>query len=151
MLYNISTQFRYAVSEDCKHRLQKVQHVVKAIKHEQNNNAGGAYDPMELSGASSELQFNNGIRDRGRQNMHLIDFRLNQPTITFPSGAVVPCGLNDAHVLALRLYTTKVFRLINNPFRPPPQVLLQGVQPPPPPPRPPPHPMPATVLFLQEN
>ena len=58
ILYNISTQFRYAVSEDCKHRLQKVQHVVKAIKHEQNNNAGGAYDPMELSDPFNDVSLN---------------------------------------------------------------------------------------------
>ena len=71
------------------------------------------------------MQFGNGIRDKGRQHMRLEDFQ-NQHARD--------ANLGMAHILALRLYTTKVFRYINNPLR-------DGTR----------HPMPATVLFLQEG
>lgn len=77
-----------------------------------------------LNEPASEMEFSNGIRDKGRSGWRLDDF-LNEINAT---------GLKKAHVLALRLYTTKIFRFINNPLR-------EEIQ----------HPMPATVLFLQEG
>ena len=75
---------------------------------------------------ASEMTFDNtdsGIRDQGHTGWYLKDF-CDHDT----------CGLKMAHVLALRLYTTKIFRFINNPLR-------EEIT----------HPMPATVLFLQEG
>ena len=50
-----------------------------------------------------------GIRDKGRVGMRLKDF-LNHPTAK-------EAGLNAAEVAALRVYTTAVFKWINNPLR----------------------------------
>ena len=49
-------------------------------------------------------------------------------------------GLSRAHVLALRLYTTEAFRIINNPLRDQ-ERYRKGK----------PHPLPATVVFLREG
>ena len=78
-----------------------------------------------LNEPALEKQFDNGIRDEGRVGFRLDDF-LRDPI-------AAKAGLNHAHVLALRLYTTNAFPYINNPLR-------LGER----------HPMPATVLFLQE-
>ena len=86
---------------------------------------------------SSEMQFGNGIRDKGRQHMRLKDFQDQHAR---------DANLEMAHILALRLYTTKVFGYINNPLRPYcPFYNLSGKR------RGSKHPMPATVLFLQEG
>ena len=50
-----------------------------------------------------------GIRDKGRVGMRLKDF-LNHPTAK-------EAGLNAAEVAALRVYTTAIFKWINNPLR----------------------------------
>jgi hypothetical protein len=90
-----------------------------------------------LNEPASELVFNNGIRDSGRPAMRFAAFCRHQ--------IARDCGLNRAHVLALRLYTTKVFWYINSPFRQNNggRVRLQN-----PMHR---HPMPATVMFLREG
>ena len=58
---------------------------------------------------TSEREFPNGVRDRGRGTQSLIDFQTH------------PCAqkasLLEAHVVSLRLYTTSAFKFINNPLR----------------------------------
>jgi hypothetical protein len=81
------------------------------------------------TGTTSEMQFGhdkNSIRDSGRGSMTFQDF-CNLPTAK-------TCGMSNAEVLALRLYTTKAYRLFNDPLR-------SGEK----------HPMPMTMLFLADG
>ena len=79
-----------------------------------------------LDEPASAREFENGIQDEGHIGWTLDDF-LQHPQAK-------AANLNRAHVVALRLYTSKAFRYINDPLR-------QGRK----------HPMPATVMFLQEG
>ena len=78
---------------------------------------------------SSTRSFPNGMRDQGRQGEMLSDF-VNHPYS-------VQSGLSDAHVLALRLYTTAAYKSINDSLRD------LG--------RPTPHRFPVTVNFIAEG
>jgi hypothetical protein len=69
----------------------------------------------------------NGIRDLGRNGERLADFCAHPNAVW--------AGLDEAHVVALRLYTTKVFAHINAPLRRP-----QGA-----------HPLAWTTWFLSEG
>jgi hypothetical protein len=58
---------------------------------------------------TSEKQYANGIRDKGRGSMKLSDFRANQKAIE--------ARLSEAEVVAIRLYTTLAYIFMNNPLR----------------------------------
>lgn len=78
---------------------------------------------------SSDKAFSNGVRDAGRNGERLADF-VNHPSAK-------RAGLREAHVLALRLYTTATFRSINGPLRDHSRTT--------------PHPFAATVFFLTDG
>ena len=73
--------------------------------------------------------FANGMRDVGRNGERLADFCAMAPAVSF--------GLSEAHVCALRLYTTAAFKYLNGPLR------EQG--------RTKPHPLPTTVAFIADG
>ena len=75
---------------------------------------------------ASEAAYPNGIRDRGRNGERLIDFCKHDNAST--------AGLEEYHVVALRLYTTSAFKFINGPLRKP-----KG-----------PHPLARTTSFLAD-
>lgn len=85
------------------------------------------YVLREAAGSSAK-EFSNGVRDAGRNGERLEDF------VNHPSAQMAQ--LSTAHVLALRLYTTQVFRLLNGPFR-------SGSAEP--------HPCPVTMGFVNEG
>ena len=58
---------------------------------------------------SSDRAFANGVRDQGRNGERLIDF------VKHPHSK--QSGLSEAHVLALRLYTSAAYESLNNPLR----------------------------------
>lgn len=58
-------------------------------------------------GTTSEKEFSNGTRDKGQAGKGLKSFLEHENAR----------GLTEAHVVALRLYTTHAFRHINNPLR----------------------------------
>ena len=85
-----------------------------------------------LNEPCSEKSYPNGIRDKGRSpTMHLIDFVNDENAV----GA----GLERAHVIALRLYTTLAYKSINDPLRDRSRFRKKE-----------PHSLPATVLFIRE-
>ena len=59
---------------------------------------------------SSEHLYKNGMRDKGRKGMNLSDF-MKCPEVKDAE------GLERAHVIALRLYTTAIYTYINEPLR----------------------------------
>ena len=59
---------------------------------------------------SSEHEYKNGIRDKGRNGMSLNDF-MKCPEVKDSN------GLEKTHVIALRLYTTVLYTYINEPLR----------------------------------
>ena len=83
---------------------------------------------LSAAAGSSDKPFPNGTRDTGRHGEMLADF------VSHPDAQAAK--LKEAHVLALRLYTTKVFQLLNNPLR-------SGSSEP--------HPCPVTIGFLNEG
>ena len=93
---------------------------------------------MELAGNldyilnqhSSEQEFHNGIRDKGRDAVTLSYF------VNHERAAIA--GLSEAHVIALRLYTTHAFKYINTPLR----RSSDSSEP---------HPLPVTVSFISEG
>ena len=58
---------------------------------------------------TSEREYPNGVRDKGRNGMRLADF--------LQHNNVRVAGLCKEEVVALRLYTTSAFRFMNNPLR----------------------------------
>ena len=85
-----------------------------------------------LNEPCSEKSYPNGIRDKGRSpTMHLIDFVQDENAV----GA----GLERAHVIALRLYTTLAYKSINDPLRDQERFKNKEI-----------HPLPATVIFLRD-
>lgn len=78
-----------------------------------------------LHEAASERTFPNGVRDKGRQGERLADF-VQHPI-------AVAHGLDEPRVVALRLYTTAAYTVINNPLR-------AGAK----------HPLPCTVAFIAD-
>lgn len=78
---------------------------------------------------SSDLMFPNGVRDQGRSGETLVDF------VNHPSSR--QSGLTEAHVLALRLYTSAAYRSINQPLREQERTA--------------PHPFPVTVNLIAEG
>ena len=64
-----------------------------------------------VDGVSSEKTYPNGIRDQGRVGVTL-DYFMNQKECK-------QAGLAREHVIALRLYTTVVYKYINDPLRNP--------------------------------
>jgi hypothetical protein len=66
------------------------------------------------------------VRDRGRSGMRLAEFKHHPNAVT--------ASLEDTHTAALRIYTSRAFRCINDPLR-------QATKP---------HPFPATTMFLSE-
>ena len=78
---------------------------------------------------SSAKEFSNGLRDEGRNGETLADF------VSHPSSQ--NSGLTEAHVLALRLYTSAAYNSINQPLRD-----LERKKP---------HPFPVTVHLIAEG
>ena len=79
----------------------------------------------------SEKKYASGIRDKGRPSNYCFeDFMLHKN--------VTDASLSRAHVLALRLYTTPAYSMINNPLRD--KSKYNGR-----------HPMPATVLYIRQS
>ena len=58
---------------------------------------------------TSEREFPNGVRDKGRGALNLGHFLMHP--------CALKANLSEAHVVALRLYTTRAFRFINKPLR----------------------------------
>lgn len=83
---------------------------------------------MHERAGSSDKEFPNGVRDQGRNNELLEDF-VNHPHSK-------RAGLSQAHVLALRLYTTAAFVSLNTPLRE-----VNSTEP---------HPFPVTIRFITE-
>lgn len=79
-----------------------------------------------LHEAASEKTFANGVRDKGRRGERLADFVAN-PVATAH-------GLDEARVVALRLYTTAAYSYINSPLR-------KGEK----------HPLPCTVALIADG
>ena len=75
---------------------------------------------------ATERQFSNGTRDDEHVGMSFQDF-CNHPV-------AINCGLSQAHVCAIRLYTTHAYRFFNNPLRERKK-----------------HPLPMTVQFLADG
>ena len=91
---------------------------MEAIQHEVDALVGLGQDPNQevrswlnyiCNETTSEKQFVNGIRDQGRPGKVLNHF-LEHPNAK-------KAQLTDAHVVALRLYTTHAFKHINDPLR----------------------------------
>lgn len=78
---------------------------------------------------SSALEFPNGVRDCGRNGERLTDF------VRHPNSQM--SGLSEAHVLALRLYTSAAYKSLNTPLR-----NLESSEP---------HPFPVTICLLAEG
>jgi hypothetical protein len=70
-------------------------------------------------------KFENGVRDQGHEGMRLDDF------VNHPNSKIA--GLTVAEVVALRLYTTPAFKIINTPLRESKEE---------------PHPLPVTVVLI---
>ena len=85
------------------------------------------YVLYEAAGSSSK-KFNNGVRDVGRNGERLADFCNHE--------SARKAELNEAHVLALRLYTTSCYRSLNEPLRDQERTH--------------PHPFPCTIFFLTD-
>jgi len=83
----------------------------------------------ERAGTSSK-RFSNGERDQGRNGETLKDFVKKRESVN--------AELTDAHVLALRLYTTSVYTSLNAPLRDLEKCKRDG------------HPFPCTVAFCDE-
>ena len=79
-------------------------------------------------GGSSDKEFPNGVRDQGRNGETLKDF-VNHPYSR-------QAGLTEAHMIALRLYTTSAFMSLNTPLRD-----IESKEP---------HPFPVTIRFIAE-
>ena len=75
---------------------------------------------------ASEKRFPNGVRDKGQEGKRLADF------VAHPIAK--QHGLDEPHVVALRLYTTAAFKYINDPLRNNER-----------------HPLPVTVAFIQDG
>jgi hypothetical protein len=76
--------------------------------------------------------FSNGLRDMGHEGMQLKDFVQHEHAIT--------ANLNEAEVVALRLYTTSAFKAINDPLRNQERI-KRGEE----------HPMPVTVTLIAKG
>jgi len=83
---------------------------------------------MHEKAGSSDKEFPNGVRDQGRNGETLDDF-VNHPHS-------MQAGLTEAHVLALRLYTTAAFMSLNTPLR-----NIESREP---------HPLPVTIMFITD-
>jgi hypothetical protein len=79
--------------------------------------------------SEKKYSYNNGIRDKGRGSMVLMDFVNHENAKR--------AKLKRAHVIALRLYTTIAFKMINNPLRDRDRVDT--------------HPLAATVWYIHEG
>ena len=77
---------------------------------------------------TSGKEFDNGVRDEGRCGETLADFMQHPSTIK--------AELREAHVVALRVYTTAAFRSLNGPLRDSTRTT--------------PHPFAATLFFLTD-
>jgi len=113
---------------------EKLNRGVRAIRDEFE--AGGTDEDNEClhyvlheRAGTNKRRFANGVRDEGRKGETLKDF-VNHP---YSKRA----GLREAHVLALRLYTTAAYRSLNSPLRD----MKRDY----------PHPMAATVFFLTDG
>ena len=84
---------------------------------------------LNQQAGSSDRIYPNGVRDRGRSGETFADF------VNHPSSQ--ESGLTEAHVLALRLYTSAAYKSINGPLR------EEG--------RTAPHPFPVTVNLIAEG
>jgi len=83
---------------------------------------------------SSALEFSNGVRDLGRNGERLADF-CNHPSAQ-------KAQLTEAHVVALRLYTTACYKSLNGPLRQAAAAKGQPLKA---------HPFAATVFFLADG
>ncbi len=81
---------------------------------------------------ATEKMFPNGLRDKGHAGMHLHDF------VKHAHARVAE--LEEAEVVALRLYTTSAFQKINGPLRDQEQVSRGKV-----------HPLPVTVMLIMRG
>ena len=64
---------------------------------------------LDMEAGCSDREFVNGVRDKGRNRERLADFAQMPQALT--------AELTEAHVAALRLYTTAAFASINKPLR----------------------------------
>ena len=82
----------------------RIAYCVLAITHKECLH----YILYEAAGSSSRV-FTNGVRDRGRNGERLSDFVSHRHSKW--------SGLSEAHVLALRLYTSAAYKSLNGPLR----------------------------------
>ena len=85
-----------------------------------------------LNAACCEHAFHNGVRDKGRASVTLAYF------ITHANA--IEAGLSPAHVVALRIYTTHLFKYLNGPLRDDSYGHEKK-----------PHPLPITMSYLTEG
>jgi hypothetical protein len=81
---------------------------------------------------AKEKMCSKGLRDKGHAGMRLKDFMKHEHAVT--------AELDDAELVALRLYTTSAFQQINNPLRD--QERIRRGEP---------HPLPVTVMLITEG
>jgi len=67
------------------------------------------FDYIVYQGAG-EKEYANGIRDKGRKPGTRLDYFVSHPK-------AIEAGLKPAHVVALRMYTTSIYKFMNNPLR----------------------------------
>jgi hypothetical protein len=58
---------------------------------------------------TSEKEYSNGTRDKGRKQMTLADFKADPKAVA--------AKLNEAELVAMRLYTTLAYKFMNDPLR----------------------------------
>jgi hypothetical protein len=107
---------------------------VAAIEEEVN--ALGNRDVIQQLGyilwqPAKEKKFANGVRDKGHAGMWLSDFVQHEHART--------AELEEAEVVALRLYTTSAFQQINSPLRDQERIRSKK-----------PHPLPVTVMLISK-
>lgn len=82
---------------------------------------------------TSEAAFHNGMRDGGRGSVDLAHFLEHEHA--------KQAGLKAGHVVALRIYTTHLFKYLNGPLRDQ-KTFGKGLRP---------HPLPVTMMFISEG
>jgi hypothetical protein len=114
-----------------KRALAGVAAIEEEIRALGNRNAQEQLDYI-LHQPATEKIFHFGVRDHGHEGMRLQDF------VTHPNARAAE--LEEAEVVALRLYTTSAFRQINDPLRDQERISKGEA-----------HPLPVTVMFLIEG
>ena len=92
-----------------------IQEEVKQFVQEHGESDAGVGEIQELFNyivyeGTSEKKYPNGIRDEGRKPGTRLTYFVSHPKAN-------KAGLSPAHVVALRMYTTSIYKYMNNPLR----------------------------------